>query len=473
MQSTNSFLSRRLLDSFVERIVEALPDSASQCAPCCESIGQSWQRLGLRRGDVVLLCLPNGKELLNQFFGVLMAQGVPALAPPNMPAARLREMSNALGARAIGAFRLPAGGFDGQRHDRIGQLQVAIFPPAPEPAAAPGEVVLLTSGTSGFASGCVFDFDALLLNARRHGDSIGQRNDDTLLVSLPLYFSFGLVGQALSSLICGNRLIISGPPFNTGLYWKTLRDHGVTVSSLTPVLACSMIHSGTSFLSELRVLSVGGDALEPDMVSRLIELRQGGEFYLTYGLTQAGPRVSTLAAHAEDPPRYGSVGLPMEGTSVCLRPRSDGSGLKELYVTSDTVMKRSIGRVEGRSHHDLAGPKTIATGDAFDQDADGYLYFKGRLSDYISRNGEKISLAAVRRLASRLPYVLNARTTVIGCADGGEDFDLELSLSSSLGAPVDPREMLRGVLRRTEMPRAVHILTANESAAHEYTQRYK
>jgi hypothetical protein len=69
--------------------------------------------------------------------------------------------------------------------------------------------------------------------------------------------------------------------------------------------------------------------------------------------------------------------------------------------------------------------------------------------------------------------VLNARTTVIGCADGGEDFDLELSLSSSLGAPVDPREMLRGVLRRTEMPRAVHILTANESAAHEYTQRYK
>jgi long-chain acyl-CoA synthetase len=468
MQSTTISLSPQFLDSFVKRTVEALPDGASHCAPCCESIGQRWQRLGLRPGDVVLLCLPNGKELLNQFFGVLMAQGVPALVPPNMPAARLGEIFKALGARAIGAFRLPSGDFFGQRHEEIGQLRVAMFPPALEPAAAPGEVVLLTSGTSGFASACVFDFDALLLNARRHADSIGQRSDDTVLVSLPIYFSFGLVSQVLASLVRGSRLIISGPPFNARLYEKTLREYGVTVSSLTPVLARSLIHSSASYLRELRVLSVGGDALEPDMVGRLVELRQGGELYLTYGLTQAGPRVSTLAVHAEGPYRYSSVGLPMEGTSVCLRQTSDANGLKELYVASDTVMKRPIGRVEGRSHHDLVGPKTVATGDAFEQDGDGYLYFKGRLSDYISRNGEKISLAAVRRLASRLPHVISARTTVIGCADGGEDFDLELSLSASLDAPLDPREMLRGVLRRTEMPRTVHIQTTNESSAHGY-----
>jgi len=473
MQSTNNLLSPLLLDSFVERIVEALPDSRPDCSPSCEAIGQRWQRLGLRPGDVVLLCLPNGKELLNHFFGVLIAQGVPALVPPNMPAVRLREISKTLGARAIGAFRLPAGDFDYQRNEGIGRLQVAMFPPAPEPAAAPGEVVLLTSGTSGFASGCVFDFDALLLNARRHADSIGQRTDDTVLVSLPLYFSFGLVGQALASLVRGNRLIVSGPPFSAALYEKTLREYGVTVSSLTPVLARSLIHSSASFLSALRVLSVGGDALEPDMVGRLADLRQGGELYLTYGLTQAGPRVSTLAAHEEDASRYSSAGLPMEGTTVFLRPACDVSGLKELYVTSDTVMKRPIGYVEGRSHHGLAAPKTVATGDAFEQDGDGYLYFKGRLSDFISRNGEKISLAAVRRIASRLPCVVSARTTVVGCADGGEDFDLELSLSSVPDASLDPREMLRGVLRRTEMPRSVRIQSTNDSAAHAYAHKYK
>jgi long-chain acyl-CoA synthetase len=463
-----SFLSPNLVDSFLGRTVEAMPDSPSANTPCYESIGQSWQRLGLRPGDLVLLCLSSGKELLNQFFGVLLAQGVPALVPPNMPAARLRELRQELGARAIGAYRLPPMEFSGQTHEAIGGLQVAMFPPALEPAAAPGEVVLLTSGTSGFASGCVFDFEALLLNARRHADSIGQRKEDIVLVSLPLYFSFALVAQALASLIRGNRLIISGPPFNAALYQTTLREYGVTASSLTPVLVRSILQSGANFLSGLRVLSVGGDFAEPEMVARLVDIRQGGEVYITYGLTQAGPRVSTLAAHAEPPHRYSSVGLPMEGTAVCLRPTSDASRLNQLYVTSDTVMKRPIGSVEGRPHHDLAGQRTTATGDIFDQDEDGYLYFKGRLCDYISRKGEKISLAAIRRMASLLPNVASAKTRIIRHEDGGEDFDLELRLSASPDAALDPQEMLRGVLRRTEMPRSIRIELADVTNTHAY-----
>jgi acyl-CoA synthetase (AMP-forming)/AMP-acid ligase II len=461
------------LDSFVNRIIEAAPDKATECVPCCESIARQWLQLGIRPGDVVLLCLPNGKELLNQFFGILVAGAVPALAPPNMPVARIREISQSLRARAIGAFRFPPGEIGGQRHRGIGPLQIVLFPPASEPAADAGEVILLTSGTSGFASGCVFDFDALMLNARRHADSIGQRAADTVLLSLPLYFSFGLVGQALASLDRGSGLVISGPPFNAALYEKTIRERLVTVSSLTPVLANSLILSGANVLSVLRVLTIGGDALEAEKVGRLLELRRGGELYITYGLTQAGPRVSTLAAHAESVTRYSSVGLPLPGTSISLGPAKDFSGLRELYVTSDTVMKRSIGRVEGRAHDGLAAPNTVATGDAFEQDADGYLYFKGRLSDYINRNGEKISLAAVRRVAALLPHVLSARTTVVGRVDGGEDFDLELSLGESADVPLDPKEMLRGILRRTEMPRAVRISMANEKTAYGYAQRYK
>src|ERR1700680_4696341 len=103
-----NYLTPDLLDSFVNQTTEVLPNNSATSAPRCESLGQAWRRIGLRPGDVVLLCLPSGKELLHQFFGVLMAQGVPALVPPNMPAARLREIWQALGARAIGAYRLPA-----------------------------------------------------------------------------------------------------------------------------------------------------------------------------------------------------------------------------------------------------------------------------------------------------------------------------------------------------------------------------
>src|ERR1700691_6273467 len=95
------YLTPELLNSFVARTAEALPDGCATSVPPCESLGHAWRRLGLRPGDVVLLCLPNGKDLLNHFFGVLMAQGVPALVAPSAPTARLREIAQAMGARAL------------------------------------------------------------------------------------------------------------------------------------------------------------------------------------------------------------------------------------------------------------------------------------------------------------------------------------------------------------------------------------
>jgi acyl-CoA synthetase (AMP-forming)/AMP-acid ligase II len=318
----------------------------------------------------------------------------------------------------------------------------------------------------------VFDFEAILLNGKRHVDAIGQRKTDTVLVSLPMFFSFAMSAQALSSLECGNRLIISGPPFNLKGYRKSIQDFGVTISSLTPVSIRSVLDTDPAALADTRVLSVGGDALAPDLVARLVELRKKKELYITYGLTQAGPRVSTLAAHAEPKSRYGSVGLPHEGTAVSLHSLGDKSGRKELHVTSVTVMKRSIGRVEGRTNNDLVGPQTIATGDCFEQDKDGYLFFKGRLGDFISRGGEKISLAAVRRLASELPDVVTARTLIVKQKDGTEDFDLELRVSATTPAQdqeSNARHLLNSRLRRNEMPRAIHIERAHEMDG----QRYK
>jgi acyl-coenzyme A synthetase/AMP-(fatty) acid ligase len=244
------------------------------------------------------------------------------------------------------------------------------------------------------------------------------------------------------------------------------------MSALTPVLIRPMLKADPSSLTRTRVLSVGGDMLEADLVGRLVELREGKELYLTYGLTQAGPRVTTLAAHTAVPSRYSSVGLPLDGTTVFLRPMNDGSGQSQLFVSSETVMKRTIGRVEGRLHNDLVAPKTIATGDAFRQDEDGYLFYMGRLSDFISRKGEKVSLAAVRRHAAQLANVVSVKTRLITLDDGTQDFDLELSVDDSAVASQDADEMHKALgryLRRTEMPRTIHIHSADEST----TERYK
>jgi acyl-CoA synthetase (AMP-forming)/AMP-acid ligase II len=368
----------------------------------------------------------------------------------------MRELARVLRARAVAAPRLNPAALGTQGGGTVGTLEAGLFEAQAASLTRPDEVVILTSGTSGFASGCVFGIDQLLLNAERHAESIGQRPEDTVLVNLPLYYSFALVAQTLGTLVRGGRLVIDGPPFHPARYARTISRFGITVSSLTPILVRALLQDDQAPAGGPRVLSVGGDSLAREAVARLLRRRPGKELYLTYGLTQAGPRVSTLAAHAEPAHRHASLGRPLAGTAVSLLPIDGDAGMKELQVSSATVMRRRIGLVEGRQSQNPFTPGTVATGDVFEQDADGYLYFRGRLSDFVVRKGEKICLAAVRRVATQLPHVVHARTRVIRSETGDQDFELTLHLS----APVnDCADLLRRKLRRSEMPCAIHVET--------------
>ncbi len=463
----NKLLSPKSVNDFLERTGEVSPEGvAVRKVSSCEALGRRWREIGVRSGDLVLLGLPNGVALLEQFFGILAAEAVPALVAPSTPLARLLELAQVLRARAIGLPRVNSSALGAQQRETVGCLEVGLFEATESPAANPGEVVLLTSGTSGFASGCVFPIESLLLNAERHAEAIGQRSEDVVLVNLPLHFSFAMVAQALATFVRGGRLILSGPPFHPPTYSRTLARYGVTISSLTPLLVRSLLHVDPSLATGLRVLTVGGDALAPEDVGRLLQWRPGGQLYLTYGLTQAGPRVATLAAHDEPPHRHCSVGRPLAGTKVFLKEIGDGTGMKQLLVSSACVMRRRIGLVEGAAHGELETPGTIATGDIFEQDADGYLYFLGRLTDYIIRDGDKICLAAVRRVATSLPHVIHARTSVVRREDGETDFDLMLHPSKP---GQDYTGLLRKMLRSAEMPRRIHI----EVAGHANSSQYK
>ena len=293
-------------------------------------------------------------------------------------------------------------------------------------------------------------------------DAIGQKADDTVLVNLPLHFSFALVAQALATLMRGGRLVISGPPFHAPTYLQHLATHGVTISSLTPVLVRSLPEREGRWPESLRVLTVGGDSLAAEKVEQLVRARPGGELYLTYGLTQAGPRVATLAAHREPTTRYRSAGRPFPGTQVMLEDLGDGTGRKQLLIASDTLMQRRLGRVEGRTTDDWHSPGVLATGDVFEQDADGYLYYGGRLADWIVRRGDKVSLAAVRRVAAQLPGVVRAQTHIVHHANGETDFDLTLVLHATSDVhSTDYRLQLGRFLRRGELPRRIQVVTAD------------
>ncbi|AKF85534.1 coronafacic acid synthetase [Myxococcus fulvus 124B02] len=451
------------IQAFLDRVRDLTCETGTATRHRVEPLAEAWRAHGLRPGDVVLLALPNGAELLAQLFAILAARGVPALVSPSAPTLRQQALVEALPARALVTMRRPAPLARDVDRFHLGGAEVALFSEAQPPGAQPGEMVLLTSGTSGFASGCVFDLEALFRNARRHSDAVGLRPGDTVLVNLPLYYSYSMVAQAFASLLRGADLVISGPPFQPTAYLRLLAEQGITVSALTPLLVRALLQQGGAFPEGLRSLGVGGDVLSPEHVERLLRLRPRGELYLTYGLSEAGPRVATLSAHAEPAHRHASVGRPLPGTQVSLVPRGPG-GQKELLVSSDTLMKRRIGLVEGDKLHAWRGPRLLATGDIFDIDADGYLYFQGRLSDFLVRGSEKICMASVRRLATTLPGVLTARTQVVSGTEG-DDYEMILTVADE-GRPLEHvSEALSRLLRLAERPRRIQVVSADGNTA--------
>ncbi len=212
----------------------------------------------------------------------------------------------------------------------------------------------------------------------------------------------------------------------------------------------------------LRALAVGGDRLAPAEVADLLAAWPSAELYLTYGLTEAGPRVSTPAAHAEPAHRYGSIGRPLPGVRASLREVRDEVGevrdeVGELLVESGTVLLRRVGQ---HSERVLPGPRTIATGDAFSID-DGYLTFHGRLSDLVVLRGEKVSLNTVRQAAHAIPGVVHCVPKVVD-EGGTQVLDVHLSVTDSLpGGEKAVRRLLNSQLLPAERPRAVFISAAD------------
>ena len=130
----------------------------------------------------------------------------------------------------------------------------------------------------------------------------------------------------------------------------------------------------------------------------------------------------------------------------------------ELVVAADTVMIAKVGATG--PDWSLVAPGVVATGDLFHIDDDGYLHFKGRLSDFIVVRGEKVSLHAVRQYVQSLPGVIRCATTVDDDSSDATAFDLSVELADAdedgtSGRRI--RQALGAFLLPGERPRAVTV----------------
>ena len=375
-------------------------------SPEYEQLCEGYARLALQPGSAVLIFAPNSVEFLFHWIAALANGYVPCAIAPSTKTSFVTALRKSLKIAAIVGPQLDPARYQAKHSARIGAFHAVAFDRIP-PAYEPFDVLILTTGTSGSQTACVHTVESLACNASKTNKTLNITSADKQLCVLPLYHTYGLVTQTIGSIISGCELKIDGPPFNANRFAELIRKERISICGITPTIARDLLRRGT-VLPALRSMSIGGDRVSSEEVTSLLSKPFINELYITYGLTEAGPRVSVLPAHTAPAEAYDSVGMPFSGVSTRIE-KPDANGVGQLLVKTPSVCRRRVG--ENIPRQPFTADGFLETGDLFTRDAAGYLRYVARKADILIVKGEKLNTRSIDLVAASHPDVEFARTT--------------------------------------------------------------
>jgi acyl-CoA synthetase (AMP-forming)/AMP-acid ligase II len=316
-------------------------------------------------------------------------------------------------------------------------------------SAAPGTYACLTSGTTSSPRLRVLAVTGARANASSHARSLGIGEGNVLLQSLPLHHSFGIVAYVFTALETGCALDLNPtfltfralgkrPPFHDG------------VLHVSPAHARFLLRDHARAPEGVAVVSVGAGICAPAELDELARLASGAEIFVTYGLTEAGPRVTTGRVGGESQgasARHGYVGRAIEG--VELRVASEHgvarTGTGQLLVASPSLAKNL-------APDELDEDAFLVTRDVVELTGSGEVVFLSRASDLLKVGGVSVYPRDVEDACRAHPAVHDC--IVLRRSDPLYDDVFDLAVEST--RPADSLvpellERLTGVLRPKEI----------------------
>jgi 2,3-dihydroxybenzoate-AMP ligase len=417
-------------------------------------------RLGLERGDRIVVQLPNGWPFAVLTLGCLRAGIVPVMA---LPAHRQHELAYLCQHSEARALAVPGvlRGFDHQelaarltaespilehvlvaapdvdpRHQDLaalcaepddadeagaGRARWDAAPPAPSDVA----VFLLSGGTTGLPKLIARTHDDYSYNARASAQLCRMDERTVCLVTLPASHNFplacpGLLGTWLS----GGRVVMHASPDPAGAF-AAIEAEGVTITATVPAVAQRWLahaaEHGNAQLRTLGVLQVGGARLA-DELARRVRPVLGATLQQVFGMAEGLLNYTRL----DDPDEVicGTQGRPLspgdEVRIVDADGRSRPDGEPGALLTRGPYTPRGYYRAPEQNARAFTPDGWYASGDVVRRRPDGNLVVEGRDKDMINRGGEKISAEEVENLLYRMPGIAQVAAVAAPDAELGE-----------------------------------------------------
>ncbi len=320
--------------------------------------------------------------------------------------------------------------------------------------------LLYTAGTTGKPKGVMLAHQALYANAEGQAETLKGpvMHGDVMLSSLPLSHAYGMATMG-AFLYGGNRWILVRW-FDTGRIFEAIQKHKVKLTTQVPTMYVMQNLDPEPKKYDLSSMKywISGSAPLNEETRKEFESRYPGKVYQGWGLTEA--TANNCCCPFDRPYKPGSIGKPLNGKMRVAD--ENGKPLKvgevgELVVGGPVVMQGYWNKPE-ETKEALQG-EWLRTGDMGYMDEDGYFFIVERKKDMIIKAGENIFPREIETVIYQHSKVSEA--AVVGVADQKYGEELKAFVVLKPGEKATEQEVIDfcgGKLSRFKTPKYVQFL---------------
>ncbi len=484
------------------------PVSYRQLIEGAAGYAATYQELGIQPGEVIILILEHGRDLVNAFWGAVLHGAIPSIMPfltEKLLPERYRADLAALIAVTQPAAIVTYPEFEGEIRPALkaddSVRNVILSNTVQEPGIPdfaklagfqrqPGDIVLLqhSSGTTGLQKGVALSHQAVFNQLENLSIAIHQTPEDVIVSWLPLYHDMGLIAGFLMPILSGNHLVLMSPfdwirgPYrlmqavshykgtlswlpNFAYYFcaQKVRDRqleGVDLSSWRAVINCSepVREDGhAAFLEKFAPYGLRAEALAASyaMAENVFAVTQAGidSALVLDEVDREALQVERIARPARDGSpsiRMVSCGKPVPNVEIrVVNPQNEPlpeRHIGEVAVRSNCMLNEYYHRPDATAEVMIADGWYL-TGD-YGYLADGELYVTGRKKDLIIVGGKNVYPQDLEKVAMEVEGVHAGRVTAFGVFDeskGTEDVVIVAEVDSD---DVQQREVIADQIRK-------------------------
>jgi cyclohexanecarboxylate-CoA ligase len=390
------------------------------------SLARGLGGLGIGRGDVVAVQLPNIPEYLLTYAAVCARGAI--MQPVHMPyrraefatllrhsearafvcLSRFKDESPARDALALSLEQVIALGEPVE--GAIGFSAMAAGAPLDHPSeGSPNDrfLLLYTSGTTDNPKGVPHAQGGFLANARLSVPELDIRADEVLLSAAPLTHLYGLFAYHLS--LCSGAAMSLLPAFAPAELASLVEKHKANCVFAGPAHFKPLLDAGLlerHDFSSMRFACLSGSPVPPELAAAVEKKLPDGKTIQLWGMTEL---------------QAGSFSRPRDPADVRHETAGAATPGTELRVLDERLQVRGLSLF----HEYLKNPAAtrgaftadgwFETGDTAELSAAGHLRFTGRVKEIINRGGVKYSPLDVEAIIDRMPGV--ARSAIVPYPD--------------------------------------------------------